>query len=311
MNKSLGNGTKYNPLYIEKSLAKFGMENVNPCKTPCYDKDLPKLEEQNPDPSFYQSLIGTVLHNANINNPTISYAVSEAATHMLAHGEEHIKAAFKILKYMKFMKDKGMFVKHGQGLDIEVYVDSDWASHKLSRRSTTGVAIMINGICVAYYSKKQKSVALSSCEAELFALSQALRLLGYVRCILEELGILERKSSIIVYCDSQSAIALASSQASQCPQKHIDIRLKHIKEKVADGTIKLAYIPSANNIADIFTKALPVDAHHRHMDALMKDVPVMEEVNITEIMNAFKLDEYTSTSIEDIHEFGGVLDCYL
>ena len=43
----------------------------------------------------------------------------------------------------------------------------------------------------------------------------------------------------------------------------------------------------------------------------MKDVPVMEEVNITELMNAFKLDEYTSTSIEDIHEFGGVLDCYL
>ena len=293
--------------YIEKSLDKFGFGGVNPCKTPCFERDLPKLDVHTADPTLYQSMVGTILHNANICNPTISFATSEIAVHMLAHNEEHFKAVHKVFKYLKFMKNKGLYVKEGQTLSLEVYCDADWASNKSSRRSTSGVCILLNGVCVAYYSKKQKSVALSSCEAELFALSQAIRLLGYVRSILEEFGVMDEKSSVVIYCDSQSAIALASSQASQCPQKHIDIRLKHIKEKVASGQVKLVYIPSAHNVADIFTKGLPVDAHHRHMDVLMKDVPEKEEVNIIQLMNEFRLNDYMD-SFDSDSENGGVLE---
>lgn len=255
--------------YIQKILDKYGFSDANGCKTPMESGlKLEKLASKISDPSEYQQLVGSLIHTSTYCHPDIAFAVKEVSKHLLAHNEHHFRAVKRIFRYLKQVQYGSLFVKKDQDFRIEVYVDSDWASAP-SRRSTTGIVILINGMSVGYYSKEQKSIALSSCEAEVFALSQAIRLLSYVRSILEELLIIDTTYTIPVYCDSQSAIAFVSNEASQAPAKHIDIRLKHVQEQLSRNRIELIYIPTSENLADLFTKALNIDSHHRHTSRLM------------------------------------------
>ncbi len=78
---------------------------------------------------------------------------------------------------------------------------------------------------------------------------------------------------IPIHCDSQSAIALVTDDAAQIPAKHIDIRLRYLQEKILRNAIRVTYIPSADNLADILTKALPVDSFSRIVNKITVEFP--------------------------------------
>ena len=117
---------------------------------------------------------------------------------------------------------------------------------------------MLNSGCISWRSKKQRTVALSSTEAEYMALSEATQEAVWLKAFMSELGEVMGNDAVTVYEDNQGAIALAKNPESHKRTKHINIRYHFVREKVEDGQVALEYCPTQDMLADIMTKPIPV-----------------------------------------------------
>jgi hypothetical protein len=169
-------------------------------------------------------------------------------------GRAHWEAAKRTMRYLKGTADHGITLGSTDG-GLEAYVDADWAS-QLHRHSVTGFVILLNGGPVAWSSRKQPIIALSTAEAEYVALTVAAREILYLQLLLEELYEVP-STPTPVYCDNQAAIALASNNKFHARTKHIDIRFHFVRAHVKSGTLELLYCPTNDNLADALTKPLP------------------------------------------------------
>ncbi|GJX85165.1 copia protein [Tanacetum coccineum] len=107
---------------------------------------------------------------------------------------------------------------------------------------------------VSWSSKRQKSAAISSMEAEYIALSGCCAQVLWMRSQLTDYGL--GFNNILMYCDNKSAIALCCNNVQHSRSKHIDIRFHFIKEQVENGVVELYFVNTEYQLADIFTKAL-------------------------------------------------------
>ena len=133
---------------------------------------------------------------------------------------------------------------------LEGYADSDWASDSIDRRSYTGICFTKSGSAISWESKKQRTVALSSCEAEYMAFSEACREAIYLRNLEYELTGCFNK--IILCNDNQSVFKLANNYQSHKRLKHIDVRYIFSRD-VISGLVEIKYLPTANMPADLLT----------------------------------------------------------
>ncbi|GJX17058.1 hypothetical protein Tco_0217890 [Tanacetum coccineum] len=107
---------------------------------------------------------------------------------------------------------------------------------------------------VSWSSKRQKSAAISSTEAEYMALSGCCAQILWMRSQLTDYGLGFNK--IPMYCDNKSVIAICCNNVQHSRSKHIDIRYQFIKEQVENGVVELYFVNTKYQLADIFTKAL-------------------------------------------------------
>ncbi|GKC13699.1 hypothetical protein Tco_1010481 [Tanacetum coccineum] len=107
----------------------------------------------------------------------------------------------------------------------------------------------------SWSSKKQKSTAISTTEAEYIAMSGCYAQILWMRSQLSDYGFDFNK--IPLYCDNRSAIALYCNNVQHSRSKHIDIRNHFIQEQVEKGVVELYFVTTNYQLADIFTKALP------------------------------------------------------
>jgi hypothetical protein len=142
-----------------------------------------------------------------------------------------------------------------QLVDVCTYADADWANGKADRRSITGWVSKLNGDTISWASKKQRTVALSTCEAELYAEAAAIQEVLWLRGVLKELGLSTHTGSV-VHGDNQSAIAVSKNGIKGERTKHVDIKYHFVTETVERGDVVLKWIPTSEMQADIFTKAL-------------------------------------------------------
>ena len=106
---------------------------------------------------------------------------------------------------------------------------------------------------VSWRSKKQSIVALSTCEAEYVALATATQEAKFLRQVLADL--MDRPcESVCMYVDNQGAIALANNPVHHKRSKHIDVKYHYVRLEVQNEVVKLVYVPTENNVADVFTK---------------------------------------------------------
>ncbi|KAF5456016.1 hypothetical protein F2P56_025533 [Juglans regia] len=138
--------------------------------------------------------------------------------------EEHMEAVYRILRYLKLTPGRGLFFEKNQRRDIEVFSDADWAGSVQDRRSTSGYCTFVWGNLVTWRSKKQSVVSRSSAEAEFRAMAHA--------------------------------ISIAKNPVHHDRTKHVEIDRHFIKEKIEEGIIKMLYVPTCLQTADILTKAL-------------------------------------------------------
>nr|GFA37745.1 retrotransposon protein, putative, unclassified [Tanacetum cinerariifolium] len=139
--------------------------------------------------------------------------------------------------------------KEGKAIDPSHYRDT--------RRSTSGSVQFLGERLISWSSKRQKSAAISSTEAEYIALSGCCAQILWMQSQLSDYGLAFKKNPM--YCDNKSAIALCCNNVQHSRSKHIDIRYHFIKEQVKNGVIELYFVNTEYQLADLFTKALSRD----------------------------------------------------
>jgi len=221
------------------------------------------------DRDRFMEITGTCIYAAISTRPDIAYATNKLASKMSAPTKEDMVAAERVLRYLAGTRDIGLvFGAHhsgvtgtskGRNTQLEVgvcaYADADWANDKETRRSVTGWVAKLGGDPISWASKKQRIVALSTCEAELYAEAAAIQEVLWLRGLLGELG-LHSSTGSTVFGDNQSAIAVSKNGVKGERTKHVDIKYHFVTEHVTNGQVQLQWVPSREMEADIFTKAL-------------------------------------------------------
>ena len=149
------------------------------------------------------------------------------------------------------------------------YCGSDYAGDIGDRKSTTGYCSYINNNIISWCTKKQATVALSSTEAEYMAIGEIAKEVMWLRMILEEMNVKVKRPTII-YVDNQSAKKISENDTEHDRTKHIDVRHYFNRDLIANGEVKLEWISTHNQLADIFTKPLGVPAFTTLRNKIMK-----------------------------------------
>nr|CCA21616.1 putative polyprotein [Albugo laibachii Nc14] len=233
---------------------KFGQEHSAP------------NEDANMKNKPYRSLVDSLLYKAMSTRTDVAFAVCELSRFLEKPYLAHWNAGIRVLRYLKTTSKLGLVFNSSNGnLAIEAYSDSGWGGSRDDRRSTSGIMVMVNGTPVVYKSRLQKSVALSSAEAEYMAMSMCGANILWVKQILLEMGH-PFEGPIQLFVDNQSAIAIPRNDRYQSRAKHIDIRHHFIREHVKFGNIELEYITTKLQLADFLTKAVAT----KHFEHLIK-----------------------------------------
>ena len=211
----------------------------------------------------YQNLVGALLYLAINTRPDISYAVGVLARFNTNPNFRACKALIRVLMYLRGTPDVGIQFT-GKSLDIFGYSDADWAGDLDSRRSTTGYVVYAAGGPIAWQSRLQTTVAVSTMEAEYMAAFGAIQELIWIKGVLSEIGI-QLVDPITLRMDAKSAIALAKNPMHHKRSKHIDIKYHWLREHTYEsGAINLEHCSTEDMVADMMTKALGFDQHAGH-----------------------------------------------
>ena len=202
----------------------------------------------------YRRLIGRLIY-LTITRPDLCYAVHILSQFMQAPREEHMAAAFRVLRYVKGTPDCGVVLRVQGDLTLVGYCDSDWGACPLTRHSLTGYLMTLGGSPVSWKTKKQATVSRSSAEAEYRSMAAATSELVWLKSLLASLGIFHSQP-MHLFCDSRAALHIANNPVFHERTKHIEIDCHFIRERLHSGELALSYIASKIQPADIFTKAL-------------------------------------------------------
>ncbi|XP_019150234.1 PREDICTED: uncharacterized protein LOC109147052 [Ipomoea nil] len=203
-------------------------------------------------------MIGKLLYLTN-TRPEISHAVQQLSQFVDKPTNIHLTAAHRVLRYLKGSPGKGLFYPTNTQIRLQGFSDSDWANCTETRKSVTSYCIYFGDALISWRTKKQPTVSRSSSEAEYRALASTVCEIQWLHYLLTDLNVIfDRPTSL--FCDNQYAIAIGENHFFHERTKHIEIDCHVVKQEVQEGLIRLLPIPSSQQIADGFTKALPKPA---------------------------------------------------
>jgi len=191
------------------------------------------------------------------------FTVHFLSQHSIAPGDEHLNMMKHIYHYLIGTQDLRLFF-HGNLLNANLigFSDSDWARDLNSRRSVSGYTFIFCRAAIAWSAKKQQTLALSSTKAEYMAMTHSRKELTFLTHLFCDMGIPIPKP-IPLLIDNPSTITLAENPVFHACSKHIEVCHHWMHEKVRDGTIGLEYVPTMDQVADIFTKLLNSEKFRR------------------------------------------------
>ncbi|PKU60279.1 Retrovirus-related Pol polyprotein from transposon TNT 1-94 [Dendrobium catenatum] len=243
-------------LFAQSILSRAGMLNCKPVSTPFQCLKSASLDSSPAfsNPTLYRQLAGC-LQYLTLTRPDIAYMVNKICQHMQNPTNAHFEALKRLLRYIQGSIHTGLLVFKDK-LILQSYADSDWAGDVDDRKSISGYCNFLGSSLISWSVKKQNAVARSSTEAEYRALASAAAEITWVRRLLQELDCPQHTATPL-FCDNTSAIALANNPVFHARTKHIEVDCHYIRNCIKDNTIQIHHIPTKDQLADLFTKALP------------------------------------------------------
>ncbi len=269
---------------IDKIIAAYHQTDATPVSTPMAHGAqllppdprtlLDEGEQERLDSLPYRSLVGSLMYVAGGIRPDIAFAVSKLSRFLNCYRETHWQAAVRVVRYLKGTRDLELRLGGASAVPIPLgYSDSDYANDPgpQGRRSVGGYCFSLGSGMISWSSKKQKTIADSTCAAEYVAVSEAGKELIWLRTLLTELGYKPEEASKLL-CDNSAAVLLSADQAFHDRTKHLDVRYHWIRGRVEDGEVVVTRIATSDNVADGLTKALPAPAfaNFRNFLGIMK-----------------------------------------
>lgn len=255
--------------YVTSILRTFDMEFCNsastpfPAKTTLSTDQCPTTDDEKKAMQAvpYCALVGKVMYLATTTRPDIAFAVRELAKFMSNYGEAHWTAAKHLLRYLQGTRALGIVLGNSDPVYpiFRGFTDSDWANSE-GRKSISGYVMMLGESPIAWSSKQQAVVALSSCEAEYIACTHAACEILWLRQLFAELGFPQNDPSILL-CDNNGTIASTHDPHGHTRTKHINIRYHFIRNCVNNRDIDVTRVQGTSNTADVCTKALAPTLH--------------------------------------------------
>jgi hypothetical protein len=277
----------------EKMEKMFGYE-LRTHKTPMDDEYHPELDDtplvSARDGSKYRGMVGSCNWLITLGRLDVNYATQALSRYSMAPRQGHFSAMQRILGYLKkFPKGRiiidatlrdwsefdtttpdnwkefypdaceelppNMPPEKGRQAKISVYVDADHAHDQLTRRSVTGIILMVNNTPIKWMSKRQKTVETSTYGSELVAARIATEMVIEVRYNLRMLGVPVHGPALMMG-DNKSVVLNTSMPSSALKKKHNAVAYHRIREAIAGNILRFVHIPSNKNLADILTKPL-------------------------------------------------------
>jgi hypothetical protein len=265
--------------YIEDILRHFNMSDAHPHSTPLPSGTEVHLVKYSgsatqSDIKHYQSLIGSLLYVQIGMRPDISYAVLHLAQYAANPSPQHLKLAQYIMGYLAGTQDMCIQYDGNVGKGLHGYTDSSLGDRTDDRHSMSGYVFLLADGAVSWSSLKQRTIAQNTTEAEYMALADAANQAAWYRSFLEELRYTVG-DPIPLHSDNKGTIDLMLNPVTGRQSKHIDIRHHVVREYVEHGTIDLVRTPTAEMLADGFTKPLArklLLAHSKDMGLIQRTV---------------------------------------
>ena len=255
--------------YLSAILRRFGLESCNPVRIPlpASTRLTRELDVNTPNDTFlstlghksYRAIVGSLMYLMTGTRPDIAFLCQQLSQFLSKPTRAHMAAAKHGLRYLQGTLYHG--IQLGGSYDptdqLMAYADSDYANCIDTRRCVSGYITYFRSSPISWISKKMPSVVLSTTEAEYMALCLLAQECLFLRHFLEELGITFTKP-IKLMEDNQSTIKLAKNPELHGRSKHVQIRAMFLNEAVARMIFIILHVATHDQLADIFTKALPV-----------------------------------------------------
>jgi hypothetical protein len=237
-------------------LKKFQMEDSSPVSTPMVvGCKLSKNDiSPNVDQRAYRSMIGSLLYITS-SRPSIMQAVGMVGHYQLAPKQSHLVFVTRIFKYLKGTMTYGLWYPRNQNFQLTAYSNANWENCVDERKSTNGGAFFLGDSLVAWISKKKGSISLSTTEVEYIVVATCCTQILWMIQTLADLKVTYTDPIPLQY-DNTSAISLSKNHVLHSKSNHIPIKYHFLREQVTNKIVQLNYIPSIEQIVDIFTKPL-------------------------------------------------------
>ncbi|GAA5988537.1 hypothetical protein JCM11641_003308 [Rhodosporidiobolus odoratus] len=258
--------------YAAAVLERFGLDKVDVASTPIdYSAPLPTpaSEDERID-APYRELLGALVWLSSCTRPDLAFAVSVASRYSACPAERHWTMLKRICRYVAGTLSHGLHYSPSSSAEpfspshLSGWSDSDHAADKETRRSVSGFVFCIGEFltftAICWNARRQRSVAISSTEAEYMTLSEAAREAIWLRQLLTEIGF-PPSSPTLIRGDNSGALLLADHPTSHGRTKHIAVHYHFTREHVEEGTVMLKWVPTGETAADLLTKGLAPAKH--------------------------------------------------
>ncbi|CAI7856040.1 unnamed protein product [Closterium sp. NIES-54] len=204
----------------------------------------------------YLELVGCLMYLMTCTRPDLAYPLSILARYVAPgrHRKEHMDAAKRVLRYLCSTSGMGLVLGGRARVVLTGHADSSWADDLTTQRSSQGYTFSLGSGFVSWRSTRSTSVLNSSCEAEIYAGAMAAQEFRWLTYLLTDLGE-PPCSPPVLYVDNKAMIALCQEHRLEHRTKHIALRYFLARELQQRGQLRLAYVASGANTADVFTKA--------------------------------------------------------
>ena len=248
--------------YIVSMVEKFRLTSAKPVLTPM-ELNAQFTTQQSPSTlnqtarmqgvPYYKAL-GSILWPAVVSCPDVAYAVGILSQFIQNPRTVHWEGVKQVINYLGTTRELGLTFGGNKKNLLEGYCNADWA-RQAHRHSISGFAFHYGIKAISWSSKKQNIITLSSTESKYIALTHVAKEAIWLQTFVNEVTGISIKP-LTILGDNQGLLTLARDNKYHSRTKHIDLRYHFIHEAVDDAKIKVEYVPTEDNVANIFVKSL-------------------------------------------------------